>query len=69
MVGAQTYRLGGLERSRGERVSTAAALGAQVRRGRGRVVDVRHHFMVPPLLLRAVRVVAVGRRSPRELAF
>lgn len=58
-----TYRLGGLNRARGEGVSTAAALGAEVRGGGGGVVDVGQNVMVSALLLCSVRVVTIGGRS------
>lgn len=54
-----TDRLGGLQRARGERVPAAAALGAEVRRGRRRVVDVGQDVVVPALLLGTVRIVAI----------
>ena len=69
IVGQLTYRLGGLERAGGERVAAAAALGAEVRRGGRGVVDVRQDVVVSPLLLRPVRVVAIGGRGSREGAF
>lgn len=58
-----TYRLGGLNRAGGESVSTAAALGAEVRGGGGGVVDVGQNVMVSALLLRSIRVVTIGGRS------
>lgn len=58
-----TYRLGGLNRARGEGVSTAAALGAEVRGGGGGVVNVGQNVMVSALLLCSVRVVTIGGRS------
>lgn len=58
-----TYRLGGLNRAGGEGVSTAAALGAEVRRGGGGVINVGQDVMVSALLLRSVCVVTVGGRS------
>lgn len=67
MAAWHTDRFGGLQRPRGEGVPTAAALGAEVRRGRRRVVDVRQDVVVPPLLLRAVRVVTVRGRGPGEM--
>ena len=57
------HRLGGLQGAGGERVPAAAALGAEVRRGGGRVVDVGQDVVVPPLLLGAVHVVAIARRA------
>lgn len=61
-----THGFGGFQRARGQRVAAAAALGAEVWRGGGRVVDVGHHVMVPPLLLGAVSIVRVTRRGPPE---
>lgn len=58
-----TDRLGGLQRSGGERVPAAAALGAEVGRGGGRVVDERQDVVVPPLLFCSVCIVAVRRRG------
>lgn len=55
-----TYRLGGLDRAGGEGVPTAAALGAEVRGGRGGVINVGQDVMVSALLLRSVCVVTVG---------
>lgn len=67
MAGWHTDRLGGLQRSRGEGVPTAAALGAEVRRRRRRVIDVRQDVVVPPLLLCAVCIVTVRGRGPGEM--
>lgn len=62
-----TDRFGGLQRSGGQSVPAATALGAEVRRWRRRVIDVRQDVVVPSLLLCSVCVVTVCGRGPGEV--
>lgn len=66
-MGGRTHRLGGLEGPRGQRVPAAAALGAEVRRRRWRVIDEGQDVVVAPLLLRPLHVV-VGRGRPTKVS-
>lgn len=64
---SSSHRLGGFERSRWQRVSTAATLGTEVWRRWWRIINEGQDVMVTSLFLSTVCIVVVGRGSPGEV--